>query len=471
MRVLLVVVFVFACSESDPESAQPESQTEVEPESEPTTESERQQNEPPSVVAREDIGWTEPPTPPSSGASRANKRALRHHRSDNYDAAADGFRAALAETPHYLNARFNLACALSLGGKLAEAKAEIETLWLRDLPTFGPRYDEDDDLAALRESEHSEALATIRQAILAGYVAAMEHGAPLVHETTADRGEEAERRYAQSGVWLHESGRFVPMGRRIFSDHEQGMYNAHIATWFHLPHRQLITAIAGSSSSDMSSLEGLYVEVFRAPDGVRVGRLAVPSDREENLVWRASIRSTPGGLRWSLHGNRDRDGFVGPAGEPDGPTLRLIPEAGSDWSDSINATNVSVERHRSVRIGEGEATVTARLNRRHYNFEPDYGDVSFESSTADIGTTHVLVLTTTFIELGTDGRGPGPYALSRIERASGNAELMDHGDGNAFMMQSHDAVYVQLDAITKRFGGAGPASTLPAGLVIAPSAD
>lgn len=467
MRGLLLVVFLVACSESNPEPTQPERQAEGEAEPDPATESESEDE--PEVIPREDIGWTEAPAPPAVGASRANKRALRHHRSENYEAAAEGFRAALAETPHYLNARFNLACALTLSGELAEAKAEIETLWLQDLPTFGPRYDEDEDLALLRESEHGEVLTTTRAAILAGYVAAMERGAALVHQMSAEPREYVKRHYAQAGVWLHEAGRFVPMGPRVFSDRESDSTHSHVATVFHAAHRRVITATANSSMSDMSSLESIRVEAFVAPEGTSVGRHTIPSDREDNMVWSASIQSTPGGLRWQSSAERGRDGFIGPDGEADGPRLRLIPEAGSSWQWMGTATGVTVENNRRVRFGEGEEAVTAQLNRRHHNFRSDYGSVSFDSVVSDLGTTHVLVLTTTFIDLGMDGQGSGPFALSRVERASGDAELMDHGSGNAFMMQSDDAVYVQLDEVTKRFGTSGPATTLPSGLVISPS--
>jgi len=72
---------------------------------------------------------------------------LKTHR---YPEAAEELQAALRHDPDLLATRYNLACAYSRLGRLAEAEATLQKL-LRDAPQFGPAVARDAELSAVRE--------------------------------------------------------------------------------------------------------------------------------------------------------------------------------------------------------------------------------------------------------------------------------------------------------------------------------
>ena len=104
-------------------------------------------------------------TPPSAKALLANSDGLKALRKGRPADALAPLVAAVADSPSFDMARYNLVCARSLLGadsrhtaELDRAAADLQDLLRRDLVTFGPRWASDPDLAALRGSPHAPTL-------------------------------------------------------------------------------------------------------------------------------------------------------------------------------------------------------------------------------------------------------------------------------------------------------------------------
>lgn len=437
------------------------------PAPEPTPPPERAP-EPPTELPT-DLGWTEPPAAPSAAQWRANQAALRHHRAERFEAARDGFAAVVAEAPGYHNARFNLACAHTKLGDLEAASRELRTLLERDLPTYGPRLDEDEDLAPLRTDAAGEALAAYRARVTRGYEAALEAGAPIAWEQTVPnprrRSEDDEgyhtRLYAQAGVWWPAERRFVPMAPRVHVDSDFLMY-AHAVAWLHRSRRTAISVTANSNAADMSTLDPVVIQIHRAPTGEALHRRTIPNP-EEWMLGSVRIRPTPEGARFESQAG---EGFVGPRGAPEGPTLQLLAEASSEVQLEPSAGLDGVEVvGRTLRIG-------AEPGGREVNLpsirDTDHGVSSVDDRVLPLGTTHALVLTTQFVDMGTDGQGHGAHVLTRVDRRDGATEELRRGEGPAHAMSVGEGALVQLGGEQHFVAATGPPAALPAGLVLAP---
>lgn len=456
MRRHVLVVLLLACGSN----AQPEARPETPPEPEPN------EVNPPRIRPSEpeptplEVGWTELPAAPTAELRRANRRALSAHAQERFEQSRDAFAAILADSPNYANVRFNHACALARTDRLDDAADEVRTLWLRDLPTFGTRYDEDDDLEKLRESHGSE-LAAFRARVVAAYEARMARGIPVVYQTLfrADPDEADERRYAQAGVWLHDESRFVPMGPTRHEQADVGVY-PHVATWFHAPQKLTLLASATSHAVDISTLVGVRLDVYRAPTGERIASHRFPRSEEEN-IFRIALRPTSNGLHYDAA--YLGTGFVGARAEPEGPTISLIAESPPLIAFEHAVEGVTVT-HRQLTIGEGDA---ARVVRFPTKRAPE-GQTTRQTDVVEVGSA-LIVLAHMFVEVGLEGRGPGPYVASRVNRATGAIEEFGSGEGSAALMAAGEVAYLQLGERLLRVEERGEPTTLPTGLVLSPT--
>ena len=465
MRYLPCVLILMAACGSSERAAEPAPTEAPTAEPAPSTPDDETPPEAPAPALRTDLGWTTLPPIPSAAARNANRAALRHHRHGDFERARDGFRQALEATPSHSPARFNLACALTKLGALEEAKAEMETLLLEDLPTFGPRYAADEDLAALRDSGTLDAFVEL---IERSYAAVMEAGPSLVYHTEErtdpDGYEGYGRNVMQAGVWLHDSHRFVPMGPRVSSTGRHGEYSAVLATRFEPSVRRTLTATARLGSSDMEPLSHIELRAFVAPTGAELG-VARPRDDVEEPFWGFTLRFTAEGASWQANGSADRAGHIGPPG----PEVEALPRisAGSIIMAHQAIEGVRTDPHRAVLLGDGEATRRVGLSRRHRAFSSMEG---FEAGdrTVALGPGHLLVLTVSEGQGSLDGTPVGPYALSRIDRGAATAELLLHGeeDRGTLMSGEEGTAYVQISEWLYRVTASGEPERMPAGLLI-----
>jgi hypothetical protein len=172
------------------------------------------------------------PSDPDRAAREANAAALRIH-GHALGAGEDearrvwqgsllAFERVVEASPDYLNARFNVACALCRLGRSEEALSILRELLRIDLPSFAPRLDADPDLGPLASAPGWQELVAYRRSLEARWDEALAAGVPVVHvtprETIPAGDEDAAERVRltmQAGVWLAPEGRFVPMAPRI----------------------------------------------------------------------------------------------------------------------------------------------------------------------------------------------------------------------------------------------------------------
>jgi len=162
------------------------------------------------------IGWTEIPGAPDPAAAQYHHNGVMQHDSGHYDAALASFEQALAIEPDYAWARYHRARALARLGRTGEAVAELERLVLEDLPTFGPRWAAEEDLAAARATTAGQALDARLPAIREAYREAIAAGVPaMTYRARGPRDAEGQPRIPHEdlrlGVYEPAARRFVPV--------------------------------------------------------------------------------------------------------------------------------------------------------------------------------------------------------------------------------------------------------------------
>lgn len=166
------------------------------------------------------MGWDSIPPLPQPQASRANRQALTHHRAGRYEKALAGFDRALELQPDHAWARYNRACARARLDNGEPVVSELEFLLRADLPTFWPRWHDDEDLAAVRESETGRALTARLPEIEAAYAEAIARGiSAMTYRPRPLRDDDHELRAPyrdlRFGVFDPRTRRFVPITPRV----------------------------------------------------------------------------------------------------------------------------------------------------------------------------------------------------------------------------------------------------------------
>ena len=392
----------------------------------------------------EELGWTTPPTTPPRGAQESLAAALEARTEGDLDAASDALDRWIAEAPSLREARFERARIASLRGELDAAARDLEALFLADLPTYGPRYDESEDFAAIRASATGRSLAQRREAIEASYEQAAARGVSVQWRQERP-GPEGRRAGAQAGVWL--DGRYVPMAPTVWGaaarEDRTSFANAYLD-----PPRMLTAAITGARARGTQALYDLTVHAFASPSGRLIGRATIPPF-DDRPVTSARARFTPGGLRWESEGRRGR---LGPPGPLEGPTVEadaiLVPRPQLD--------HVVLEDDARVRLGSGDDDPIVALPAAHRR-----GDASERlSDLLSLGEQHLLVVT---VAEGQRTR----YAVTRVDRSAAHAELLAEGEAaRVRWRQGPSSALVQVDTRLLEVAAEGPPRPLPAGLAL-----
>lgn len=161
------------------------------------------------------IGWAEIPGEPDAQALDHHREGLVHLGAGRHEDAVARFRHAVVLAPGFAWARYDLACALSLAGREAEAVTQMQRLVLEDLPTFGPRWAAEEDLAAARASAEGQRLDARMPAIREAYREAIASGVPAMTyrpraPLDAKRQPQIPHEELRLGVYLPAPRRFVP---------------------------------------------------------------------------------------------------------------------------------------------------------------------------------------------------------------------------------------------------------------------
>jgi hypothetical protein len=165
------------------------------------------------------IGWATIPGELDPVADARNREALAHHRAGRHERALAGFEQALEADPAYDWARYNRACALARLHRMAEAVAEVERLVLEDLPTFGPRWAQDEDLAAAHATPEGQRLDARLPEIRAAYRQAIAAGIPAMtyrpRKPLGDGQPRIPQQALRLGAYDPTARRFVPAVPRV----------------------------------------------------------------------------------------------------------------------------------------------------------------------------------------------------------------------------------------------------------------
>jgi len=162
-----------------------------------------------------ELGFDKAPPPSTAGAVEANRIALKLHRAGDHHRAKMGFTEALDTSPTFDIARFNLACAHAGLDEHDDSARELRSLLRRDLPEFGHRLQDEEDLEAFRDSAAGRSLLAELETLYTVWDTAIGEGVPTVLHWPQPP-QEPERRtqiapfYLRPGVFLREHGRFLP---------------------------------------------------------------------------------------------------------------------------------------------------------------------------------------------------------------------------------------------------------------------
>jgi hypothetical protein len=215
--------------------------------------------------------------PPSPAATRHNDAGVALLEKGKLDEAKTELTAALAETPSFTLARYNLACAHARGGDMARAARELGQVWDEDFVGMRTHAVADKDLASFWTSPEGIALAATTASYEARYHEVIVRGvrALLWHDDSKPGAGPADGRaflrpnYLRVGVYDPATKRFVATAPRL----------AHTIRVFAPPdvgYAIVITgevnAMLGGDLDPGQSLEAVYAFPFDA-SGRELGHL------------------------------------------------------------------------------------------------------------------------------------------------------------------------------------------------------
>lgn len=169
----------------------------------------------PSTIPLAELGFPEAPEPPPEAAVEANAVAVGLHEAGDDYRARTGYREILEAAPGYDEARYNLARVLVALGELDEAASEVRTLVRRDLAEFGPRFETERDLEALRRADQGRALLAEIEALYTIWGRAVAEGQPAV--LYWPRPDDALPRETQIAPALLRPGLYLRAERRLLA--------------------------------------------------------------------------------------------------------------------------------------------------------------------------------------------------------------------------------------------------------------
>jgi hypothetical protein len=159
------------------------------------------------------IGWSEVPSEPDAAVLQHHREGLVHHGAGRFEEALASFDRALAADPDDAWSRFDRARTLARLGRQDEAALEIERLVLEDMPTFGPRWAADEDLASARAATEGQRLDARMPEIREAYREAIAAGVPAM--TYRARPPRDEKGVVQIPYEALRLGVYEPTARRF----------------------------------------------------------------------------------------------------------------------------------------------------------------------------------------------------------------------------------------------------------------
>lgn len=160
------------------------------------------------------LGFADTPAEPTKEANEAVHDGLAKHKTGKYAESRALFEKAVAISPDYALAHFDLACAAARLGDFDTTKSELLPLLAMDLPAFAHRFDEDVDLQSFRASQQGLDLHARVGALAAAWKRAAADGVPAV--MWREKKGAVDYPAAKEALWLRV-GVFSPTTHRFLA--------------------------------------------------------------------------------------------------------------------------------------------------------------------------------------------------------------------------------------------------------------
>jgi hypothetical protein len=205
---LILVASVGACRKSSPSRYDPPNEVKADPSASAPL-------PPKEEIDPSTLGFASRPNEPSKDANDAMHDALAKHKAKKWADSRALFEKAIAASPDYALAHFDLACAASRLGDMETAKNELESLLLLDFAAFDPRLEADDDLATFRASPQGDDLRDRAEKIRAAWLRAANDGVSAVmfraRAGAVDYPAAKEAQWLRAGVYVPSTHKFLTL--------------------------------------------------------------------------------------------------------------------------------------------------------------------------------------------------------------------------------------------------------------------
>lgn len=414
---------------------------------------------PPSIDAQlAQLGFAGVPAVPSKAAQAAFDKAKK-----NPTEAVASLRAAVADSPAFAEARYELARALASVDPAA-ARAELERLVAEDLHAFGPRIEADASFATFRATPDGIAVAKRAAELAKLWEAAIARGVPMtLFDGKHGNQEILNARVLRAGVWVHAAKRFFaiappqPKTAAAFVD----LAHAHVI---------VVTSDPDDCRTDFCPrISRITASVWPlTPARAALGSYTHRSPEARG----ATIESIAGGLRFSA-GDCTYQGCSGPWFKVDATGAKRDaaqqPTPGAitmtfDWRGGSLDLPAAGFAFKDKTVTTGGHTI-ALDSWRH-------GSATFRCTGGD-GNHAYVASTVSRCQCGTKSDGYVLlHAIAKLDLTTGTSTPVYAGTGIAGAVQGADgAVYVQTDRSVSRHASisalaATTGEVLPAGLVL-----
>lgn len=400
------------------------------------------------------IGFSALPQPITANASKLHAAAKKRLDAADYAAAAEGFEKALAASPDFLLAEYDLACAQARLGNHAAAMPRLLRVLEADLVTFLVPVETDAHLADLRASPSFAAVHARLLALEKAWQSARTTGLPTVllrpTPKPASQGYVSPPVLLRIGTYLPDPERFVPLTRSItgamgaYADGPRGGLT--------------VSAVAGRG------LMGTYLapatvlaQAFALRDTEPFAHFSYPTGGSS--VFLSLDDGTPTALRVGV--SAYENGFTPVWRRVEGnkstlstrPTTTPVLEVRGEGSQLfVPSAPGYVVNQKTAKLTLPDARAV-QLSQGHLWARPTVLLAPDGKSAVVVGVVNECICTTGISLVQR-------HIVSRIDLASATATTMSEGKGLAEAAFAPDgSLYLQVDATLQRF--ASGASTSP----------
>ena len=434
----------------------------------------------PTSAAPAPVGLTSFDAAPAAAIAKNDRGVALLARGKPTDAIAE-LEAALAISPDFVRARYNLACAYARVGDFDHARAALEAVYEADFVAIREHADQDDDLSAFWKSPQGAALAARKPDYEARFAAAIRRGVPATIwiDGAGPRGARKPS-VLRVGVFDATTSRFVaiapPVKGAIFGYASSRLPYAVVATG-------TVADFLGGDLDAGMTLDAVHVFPI-ATSGVETTTLRAPS-----VPYFGELTMGPTGIRLQVHQP------AGPFDGPSGTAYDAIFDApfGGATQRALFASSAKVPpRPRdhivSMDIGYNHWGYVVTEDDRSYVYAPKTHELTLPSRrvvaipkalafyeaparvvASPSGDRVVLLWNAAVLECKHDENIPGRYEMALVDTKTGAVTSLGEGDGaGAAAFDASGELYVQRGKSVVLLSRVGP-MPLPAHVLLVPA--